>query len=229
LSSLTLALVLAGGWLVITRGGLRRLALPLLGLAIAGIILLAWAGAGVALGRFSTAGSELGTRLAAWHDAVRIISQFPLMGTGLNTYGSATLLYQTTSRSTHFQEAHNEYLQIAAEGGLFLIIAVAFCVWRLMRMARSRFTSGDEPTLARWTRIGAATALIAIAFQSLMEFSLQMPGNAALFAVVAAIAIHAGGAEPERRASHGHRTMTSRRSEGAGSRRSTRTTDDARN
>ena len=229
LSSLTLALVLAGGWLAITRGGLRRLALPLLGLAIAGIILLAWAGAGVALGRFSTAGSELGTRLAAWHDAVRIISQFPLMGTGLNTYGSATLLYQTTSRSTHFQEAHNEYLQIAAEGGLLLIIAVAFCVWRLMRMARSRFTSGDEPTLARWTRIGAATALIAIAFQSLMEFSLQMPGNAALFAVVAAIAIHAGGAEPERRASHGHRTMTSRRSEGAGSRRSTRTTDDARN
>ena len=77
-------------------------------------------------------------------------------------------------------------------------------------MARSRFTAGDEPTLARWMRIGAATALIAIAFQSLMEFSLQMPGNAALFAVVAAIAIHAGapsrsGGITDRR---GHAQMT---------------------
>jgi hypothetical protein len=48
-------------------------------------------------------------------------------------------------------------------------------------------------------RIGAVTSLIAIALQSLMEFSLQMPGNAALFAVVAALAVHEGAPEPERR------------------------------
>ena len=40
-----------------------------------------------------------------------------------------------------------------------------------------------------WIRVGAATGLVAIALQSIVEFSLQMPGIAALFAIVAAMAI----------------------------------------
>jgi len=38
--------------------------------------------------------------------------------------------------------------------------------------------------------VGAVTGLVAIALQETVEFSLQMPGNAALFAVLAAIAMH---------------------------------------
>ncbi|MDO8677214.1 MAG: hypothetical protein Q7R30_01425 [Acidobacteriota bacterium] len=41
-----------------------------------------------------------------------------------------------------------------------------------------------------WIRMGAVIGLVAIALQSIAEFSLQMPGNAALFAVVAGLAIH---------------------------------------
>jgi O-antigen ligase len=208
LGSFTVALMITAVWLAARRGGVKRLALPFTALAVGGVLLLAWAGAGVALSRFSTAGSELGTRLSAWHDALRIISAFPFMGTGLNTYGSATLLYQTSSLSSHFQEAHNEYLQIAAEGGILLLAAFALCVWRLAATTRHRFAAADEPSLARWVRIGAVTSLIAMALQSLMEFSLQMPGNAALFAVVVALAVHTGAPEPERR--H-HRSKRTRR------------------
>lgn len=32
--------------------------------------------------------------------------------------------------------------------------------------------------------------MVAVALQSAVEFSLQMPGNAAMFAVVAGIALH---------------------------------------
>jgi hypothetical protein len=208
LGSLTLAVLMATVWLAGGRQDARRLLLPLAAMAVGGAILLAWAGAGVALGRFSTAGSEFAARVSAWHDALRIIAAFPLAGAGLNTYGSATLLYQTTSLSAHFQEAHNEYLQLAAEGGALLVAAVALGVWRLVAVTRRRFVEAQEPPLARWVRVGAVTALIAIALQSLMEFSLQMPGNAALFALVAAIAVHAGAAEPERRR---HRSTRTRR------------------
>jgi hypothetical protein len=38
--------------------------------------------------------------------------------------------------------------------------------------------------------VGAVIGLVAIGLQSIFEFSLQMPGNAALFAVLAAIALH---------------------------------------
>ena len=213
LGSLTLAVVVVTVCLAVSRGQTKRLALPFVALALGGLVLLVWAGAGVALSRFSTAGSELGTRVSAWHDAVRIITAFPILGTGLNTYGLATLLYQTTSLTWHFQEAHNEYLQIAAEGGILLVAAFVLCVWRLIGGTGRRFATADEPSLARWARVGAVTSLIAIALQSLMEFSLQMPGNAALFAVVAAIAIHSGVAEPEGR-HHGrteHRSTRTRR------------------
>jgi O-antigen ligase len=226
LGSLTLAVIIVGGWMAIRRGGLKRLALPLVVFAAGGGILLAWAGTGVALGRFSTAGSELGTRITAWHDALRIIRDFPVSGTGLNTYGTATLRYQTTSLSAHFQEAHNEYLQIAAEGGILLVVAFALCVWRLMVTIRRRFAAADEPALARWVRLGAVTALIAIALQSLMEFSLQMPGNAALFAVVTALAVHTGAAEPGRR-HHGGADRRHQAGLKSRSPKSVRTNDDA--
>jgi hypothetical protein len=53
---------------------------------------------------------------------------------------------------------------------------------------RSRFV--DSSGSSYWIRLGAVTGLIAIALQSTVEFSLQMPGNAALFAVLCGIALH---------------------------------------
>jgi hypothetical protein len=41
-----------------------------------------------------------------------------------------------------------------------------------------------------WIRFGAAAGLAAIALQSTVEFSLQMPGNATLFVVLCALALH---------------------------------------
>ena len=52
----------------------------------------------------------------------------------------------------------------------------------------------------QWIRAGAVTSLIAVAFQETVEFSLQMPGNAALFAIVCAIAWHRPQAVTGRRA-----------------------------
>jgi hypothetical protein len=40
------------------------------------------------------------------------------------------------------------------------------------------------PAFSWWIR------MVAVALQSAVEFSLQMPGNAAMFAVVAGIALH---------------------------------------
>jgi hypothetical protein len=43
------------------------------------------------------------------------------------------------------------------------------------------------------------TGLVAIALQEFAEFSLQIPGNAVLFTVLAAVAIHHPPAEQKRR------------------------------
>ncbi len=44
--------------------------------------------------------------------------------------------------------------------------------------------------MTHWIRVGATTGLIAIALQSLVEFSLQMPGNAVFAVVLLALALH---------------------------------------
>jgi hypothetical protein len=82
-----------------------------------------------------------------------------------------------------------------AEGGVLLTIPAALCAGAFILAVRRRFIE-DASVRTYWLRAGAVTGLTAIALQETVEFSLQMPGNAALFAVMCGIALHKG---PERR------------------------------
>jgi O-antigen ligase len=168
-----------------SRGGSRWLALGALAVMLVGVF--AWAGAGVT-DRF-TSGS-VGLRRVIWRDSAHAVRDFPLVGTGLNTFSTAMLTYQTTQRDTHFQEAHNDYLQILVEGGLLLGLPAAFALVMLPRAIRRRFATNQDEAMAYWLRVGATTGLTAIGLQSLVEFSLQMPGNAVFCVVLMAIAMH---------------------------------------
>jgi O-antigen ligase len=129
-------------------------------------------------------------RPAIWADTLRIAKDFWLTGTGLNTYGVSTLFYQTSVPGQHLREAHNDYLQLAAEGGLLLGVPILITIVTFCREVRRRLR--EDVGSIWWIGMGAVTGLLAIALQSTVEFSLQMPGNAALFAVVAGLAIHDG-------------------------------------
>ena len=141
-------------------------------------------------------GADLAGRLAIWRDTARIAWDFPLTGTGLNTYGIAMLAYQTAQPHEHLVEAHNDYLQLAAEGGLLLATPIAIAALLFIRDVRRRFREAAADTLDGWVRFGAVTGIAAIALQSLVDFSLQMPGNAVLLALLLAIAMHRSGARP---------------------------------
>jgi O-antigen ligase len=152
----------------------------------------AWAGLDTMVDKALSAdqtNDSLGGRLGAWKDTFRIIRDFPLAGTGFNTYGTAMTMYQTHRRDLHFQEAHNDYLQIAAEGGLLLIVPVLLAIGIFVRDVRRRFREAPREGTTYWLRVGAVIALLSIGLQSLVEFSLQMPGNAAMFAAIAAMAL----------------------------------------
>lgn len=168
-------------------------------LAIAGSAVLiiggaaAWAGSSVVASKFTERGVDIGTvgnRLTTWSDAWRIARDFPLTGTGLNTFGTAMYVYQTSPPQTHFQEAHNDYLQLAAEGGVLLSLPAALAVVLFAREVRRRFREAPKSGRTYWLRVGAVVGLAAIALQSMVEFSLQMPGNGVLFVMLCAIALH---------------------------------------
>ena len=65
---------------------------------------------------------------------------------------------------------------------------------------RRRLRTGDTDRVTYWVRRGAVAGLVGIAAQSLVELSLQMPGNAGLCVVLAALAVHRPRSGP-----HAHR------------------------
>jgi hypothetical protein len=139
-----------------------------------------------------------GGRVGIWRDAAAVARRFPVAGTGLDTFGVAMLAYQTTDPGQHFEEAHNDYLQIAAEGGLLVGVPALALLIVSAREIRRRFRERADSAAVFWIRAGAVAGLMTIALQETTEFSLQMPGNAALFCVLAAIAMHQSRAKGSR-------------------------------
>jgi O-antigen ligase len=191
MSALAVSLVLTA-WLVCHGFAARsRRAAIVTYLFVLATATMAWVGTDVIVQRFShTNWSELNNRLGAWVDALGVWSAFPFAGTGLNTYAVAARFYQHHDLDQFFGQAHNDYLQVLAEGGLLVALPVAVCVLLFVRDACRRGREDQRSTTAWWLRRGAATGLIAIGLQESVEFSLQMPGNAVLFAVLWAIALH---------------------------------------
>ena len=187
------------GWFIWRRQALgSRRMLALAYIAMLGIAAIGWTGAERIAGRFAAPDTlTLDGRLATWRDASRILVQFPLTGTGVNTYGTAALFYQTVDLSRYYNEAHNDYLQLAAEGGLLVGLPVVLLVACFVRDVRHSFTGLPPDSRSCWIKLGAVTGLLAVAFQESADFSLQMPGNAVLFALLCAIALSRPAGEPD--------------------------------
>ena len=164
--------------------------LAVIGIVAVASMALGWTGVDRLAGQFSGVSNSAPARIGIWRDAVHIAALFPVAGIGLNTFGVATILYQTVAIDVHFTSAHNDYLQLLAEGGALVsvpvIIGLIFFAREVWRNARS----GRETIRESWVRTGAVLGIIAIGFQELVDFSLQIPGNALLFTVLCAIAIH---------------------------------------
>jgi O-antigen ligase len=188
ISALGMALLMMG-WLVVRgRQGRWRKLIAAGYLVLLGVSLVAFVGADALLRRFGQGTFDDG-RFSIWADARGIAARHWLTGTGLNTFQFANLVYQKHDTAFAVTSAHNDYLQVAAEGGLLLTIPAAICITLLIRDVRSRLCE-DNASSSYWIRAGAVTGLVAIALQETVEFSLQMPGNAALFAILSAIALH---------------------------------------
>jgi O-antigen ligase len=189
LISIVAAIAVLGYCAARGRHGRVRRVLPALYLLLFVIAAVGWVGIDRTIVRFSGARQELAERAAAWLDTWRIARDFPVAGVGFGGYGLAMLVYQTSGRHSIYAQAHNDYLQILADGGALVAVPVAAAMALVVAGIRHRFRR-DDPPAAYWLRAGATAGLAGIAVQSTLDFSLQMPGNAMMFAVLLAIALH---------------------------------------
>jgi O-antigen ligase len=120
-----------------------------------------------------------------WRDTATMISDKWALGVGLGAYQTAYPIYSSNDGSLVVGQAHNDYLQILADAGIFGAIIALWFVFLIARDTvrasrhRSRVMSG--------TALGAAGGLFALFVHSLFDFNFQIPSNALLFLVLTSV------------------------------------------
>jgi len=117
-------------------------------------------------------------RLDSYRDALSIIRDYPLIGTG---GGGWTALYQQYAHRPYYvKEVHNYYLKVAVEAGLLglcVLLTGAFLFIRMLVRARQQDRQVPFPPMF-W---GAAMAFVLLALHAATDFELSLPGVAFLF------------------------------------------------
>jgi O-antigen ligase len=144
------------------------------------------------LARLDTGGTS--SRVTIWTNTLDVVHDFPVTGTGAGTYARSMLIYQRAGRELLYNQAHNEYLQLVAEGGVLLAVPAAAAVVAWVALARRRLREDRRELF--WIRLAAAAALAGVAVQCFGESTLRMPANATLLALLAGLVVHEPSAEP---------------------------------
>jgi len=125
------------------------------------------------------------SRLAPWADMTTLVRFFPIFGSGIGTFSVAYWPYQRNVPYEFWIHAHNEYLQWLIEAGVVGVVALTLTI-RSVRAQTAFHAHGDA----------GAAALVVFAAQSLLDFPLRVPANAAILAAVLALTLAARSEDP---------------------------------
>ncbi|WP_193155616.1 O-antigen ligase family protein [Pseudoalteromonas aliena] len=128
------------------------------------------------------------TRDEVVRDSIPLILDHPFLGAGGGTFYTAFPQYQSEPYSGYYDNAHNDYVQFAAELGIpatsLLGLLVLYCLWLSISTMRKRKTA-----LFQGVAFACATAIVAMLLHSSVDYSLQAGANSMLFITILCLAI----------------------------------------
>jgi O-antigen ligase len=127
------------------------------------------------------------TRKEIWRSTWELIKQNPWTGVGFGSYFLAIPEYQRSAGRIKVEQAHNDYLDLAANGGVVALGLAGWFIAMVIWRARSSFRSRD--VYRRAACLGAAAGILGVGVHSLVDFGLQFTGLALVFAALIVIAI----------------------------------------
>ena len=120
-------------------------------------------------------------------DAIELIPQFPITGTGAGSFYSTFQLVQGPGIFRFYDFAHNEYLQFTIEYGIPITLLLASMIlaslWQAQRALRKR-----NRNLMRGVGFAAMMAIIGQLIHISVDFPLQIPANTIYFIIILAMA-----------------------------------------
>ena len=137
------------------------------------------------------------SRRDIWSSTWQLIKARPIMGSGFGGYWIAITKYHNASGTYTPQEAHNDYLELLASGGL---IGSALVVWFVVRYVKTAHQTLRAPD--PWIRaaaLGAITGIFGVMIHSFVDFGLHVTSNALMFCALIVIATRASEIQIEAR------------------------------
>lgn len=120
-----------------------------------------------------------------WRDTLAMIRENWVTGVGIGAFHTAYPIYSTRDGTLVVSQAHNDYLQILADGG---VLGAVIALWFIILVARdtARASRHRNPIMAA-TALGAAGGVFSLLVHSLFDFNFQIPSNALLFLVLTSV------------------------------------------
>ena len=164
-------------------------------LLIGSIVTVVFVGGDPLSGRVRQVAVELNPETAAsytlrrniWSATLSLIKDHPIAGVGFGGYWIAITKYHQASGEATPQEAHNDYLELLASGGIIAVIIFIWFVWAIIADARRVWATGNE--FDRAVRLGAIAGIVGVMVHSLVDFGLHVPINAMVFTVLVALVL----------------------------------------
>jgi O-antigen ligase len=156
---------------------------------------MVWLGGDTVADRVASVGEEMTSgatdatrsgRKDIWAATWRTFAAHPLAGVGFGGYWVAVSGQHEGSGGLVPQQAHNDYLEVLASGGVVGAVMVFAFLLLLVRQSSARLRAGSP--FERAAALGALTGLCGVCVHSLVEFGLHVPSNAFAALALAAVA-----------------------------------------
>jgi len=139
-----------------------------------------------ALGLQANQADPTSGRLHFWSIALKIFADNPVIGAGYEAFAVAFTRYDTWNGIFRVEQAHNDYLQMLADGGILAFACVIAFVFLVLRNGMAAVKHAKSP-LMRSLAVGAFAGCIGIMVHSLFDFPLRTNSNAYFVLLLAAM------------------------------------------
>ena len=122
-----------------------------------------------------------------WQIALKIFFDYPILGTGLDSFGLIFTRYDSWNGTFRVEQAHNDYLQILADAGVAGFACIAAFIYLLFKKSL-QITGKTADSFRRDTAMGALAGCFGILLHSFFDFPLRTTSNAFFFLLLVVLA-----------------------------------------
>lgn len=128
-------------------------------------------------------------RIEVYQATSQMIRENLFYGVGFGGFRFAISRYINISGEIAPEQAHNDYLEFVASGGIVAIVLAAWFFIRFVLLLQKRFNEFST-SFSSAARLGAICGMTGVALHSMMDFGLQILANLLFFGALLTISIY---------------------------------------